>query len=99
MRKFKNLIKTVAIKNKKFIFTLCPALYINIKVFNLFKCNLIIYIYCIANTNNIAIRNCCFWVLVYLVSFAFKDNKKWDNMAVYIYYFYNYNRFIVMGLA
>ena len=47
----------MAIKNKEPIYTLRPALYIKIKVFNLFKRDLVIYIRRITNTDSIAIRN------------------------------------------
>ena len=55
--------------------------YINIKVFNLFKCNLVIYICYIANTNSIAVRNYYFRVPAYLVGLAFKDKI---NAYIYI---------------
>ena len=53
-------MRTVAVKNKESIYTLCPASCINIKVFNLFKRNLVIYIRHITNTNSIAVGNYCF---------------------------------------
>ena len=49
----------MAVKNKEPIYTLCLALRINIKVFNLFKRDLVIYIRRITNTDSIAIRNYC----------------------------------------
>jgi hypothetical protein len=66
----------VAVKNKEPIYTLYPTLYIKIKVFNLFKRDLIVYIRRITNTNSIAIRNCYLRVPAYLVGLAFKDNKR-----------------------
>jgi len=48
----------MAIKNKESIYTLYLILRIKIKVFNLFKRDLVIYIHCITNTNSIAVRNC-----------------------------------------
>ena len=66
----------MAVKNKEPMYTLYPALYIKIKVFNLFKRDLIIYIRRITNTNSIAIRNYCLRVPAYLVGLAFKDNKR-----------------------
>ena len=99
MRKFKNLVRTIAVKNKESVYTLYPASYINIKVFNPFKYNLVICIHCIANTNNIAVGNYCFQVLVYLVGLTFRDNKRRDNITVYIYYFCNCNRFTAKRLA
>ena len=89
----------MAVENKEPICIFCPALRIKIKVFNLFKYDLVVYMRRIANTDSIAIRNCRLQVLAYLVGLAFKDNKRWDNMAVYINCFYNYNRFITKRLT
>jgi len=92
-------VRAVAVKNKEPICTLYPALRIKIKVFNLFKRDLIVCIRRITNTDSIAIRNCCLRVLVYLVGLAFEDNKRWDNIAVYANCLYNCNRFIAKCLA
>jgi hypothetical protein len=89
----------VAVKNKEPIYTLCPALRIKIKVFNLFKRDLVICIRRITNTDSIAIRNYCLRVLAYLVGLAFKDNKRWDNVAVYVNCLYNRNRFTAKRLT
>ena len=66
----------MAIKNKESICTLYLALRIKIKVFNLFKRDLVICIRRITNTNSIAIINYCLRVPAYLVGLAFKDNKR-----------------------
>ena len=66
----------MAVENKEPIYTLYPALRIKIKVFNLFKRNLVVCIRRIANANSIAIRNCYLRVPAYLVGLAFKDNKR-----------------------
>jgi len=66
----------VAVKNKEPICTLYPTLRIKIKVFNLFKRDLVIYIRRITNTDSIAIRNYYFRVLAHLVGLTFKDNKR-----------------------
>ena len=92
-------MRAMAVKDKESIYTLYLALYINIKVFNLFKRNLIIYIRYIANTNSIAIRNCCLRILAHLVGLTFKDNKRRDNMAVCAYCLCNRNRFTAKRLA
>ena len=47
----------MAVKNKEFIYTLYPILCIKIKVFNLFKCDFVVYIYHITDTDSIAIGN------------------------------------------
>src|SRR6266568_1923745 len=60
LHEFYCLMRAIAVKNKESVYTICPALRIKIKVFNLFKRNLIVYICRIINTNNIAIGNCCF---------------------------------------
>jgi hypothetical protein len=89
----------VAVKNKKPIYTLCPALYIKIKVFNLFKRDLIVYIRYITNTDSITIRNYYLQVLAHLVGLAFEDNKRWDNMAVRENCLCNRNRFTAKRLT
>ena len=89
----------MAIKNKQSIYTLSPVLYIKIKVFNLFKRDLIIYIRYITNTNSIAIRNYYLRVPVYLVGLTFKDNKRQDNIAVSANCLYNCNSFIAKRLT
>ena len=80
-------MKAMAVKNKKSIYTLYPALCIKIKIFNPFKRNLVAYIRRITITNNVIIGKYYFLVLAHLIGFGFKDNKKRDNMAVYAYCF------------
>ena len=92
-------MRAVAVKDKKPIYTLCSILRIKIEVFNPFKHNFIIYIHRITDTNSIAIRNCCLQVLVHLISLAFKNNKKWDNVAIRANYLCNCNRFTTKHLA
>ena len=47
----------MAVKDKESIYTLYPIIRIKIKIFNLFKRDLVVYIRRITNTNSIAIRN------------------------------------------
>ena len=51
-------MRAMAVKDKESIYTLYSILCIKIKVFNLFKRDLVGYIYCITNTNNVAVWNC-----------------------------------------
>jgi len=92
-------VRAVAVKNEQSVYTLSPVLRIKIKVFNLFKRDLVVCIRRITDTNSIAIRNRHLRVLAHLVGLTFKDNKRRDNMAVRANCLCNYNSFTAKCLA